>query len=128
MLRIIVILIFVIIVFTIVFITISEIIKKKEQPSFLNNINLDNLIDVTDIIPCPNGGKFVPELGMIVDANPVVATLACLNAPTDDLFDACESKIIPQTNDTLANPVAYQVVNDEIELLFAQRVAHSCDA
>lgn len=127
MLHLLILTIFFIIVVVIVFIAMGRIASRQPPPLFdFNNINLENLIDATDIPRCIDGGKFISTLEMIVDTEPVVATLACLDAPTEDIFATCESIVVPQANDVLANPVAYERTDDGIVLLYAQRLATGC--
>lgn len=125
MIRLLVIFIFVLIVFIIVFLAMGKIIANRNEKRFNFN-NLEDLLDVTELPFCPNGGKYVPDLGMIVDTTPVVATLACLHAPDEQSFNLCESLVIPQADDILANPIAFDRSSGETVLLFAQRVADSC--
>lgn len=127
MLHLLILVIFFIIVVVIVFISIGRIASRHHPPLFdFNNINLENLIDATDIPRCVDGGKFISALEMLVDTEPVVATLACFDAPTEDIFATCESIVVPQASDVLANPIAYERTNDGIVLLYAQRLATGC--
>ena len=79
-----------------VIITIIYLISNQEPPlpqkAPVSLIDLEG--DPNLYQACPNGTYYLPEYGVIVAQNPVVASLACLNN-TILGFNKCEELILP---------------------------------